>query len=327
MSTDDTNLLRRCGYVALLGRPNAGKSTLLNALVGQKLAGVSNKPQTTRNRILGICQVQDAQVLLLDTPGIHRNAKKMRLNNLMNREAWSVLEDADLVLYLVDCVRGWDERDADFLASLIKGVSSKQAKIQVLVSKSDQKKKTEVQQVLCHVQEQMKAIIAKIGEGEQSLVAEPKAVSAKHKDSVSLLMADIAQQMPEGDWLYPEEDLTDRPQKFIVGELIREKVFRLLGDELPYQAAVVVQEIVFEKGLVKVSADIIVARQTHKGMVIGKKAAKIKEIGSQARQGLEHHFETQVFLDLQVRVDESWIDDESLIAEYAGIDASANSKK
>lgn len=327
MSTDDSNLPRRCGYVALLGRPNAGKSTLLNALVGQKLAGVSNKPQTTRNRILGICQLQGAQVLLLDTPGIHRNAKKMRLNNLMNREAWSVLEDADLVLYLVDCVRGWDDQDADFLASLLKGVSSKQAKIKVLISKSDQKKNSEVQLVVGLVQEQMQAICAANPESKESLIAEPLVVSAKHKDSVSSLMADIAQQMPEGDWLYPEEDLTDRPQKFIVGELIREKVFRLLGDELPYQAAVLVQGIVFEKGLVKVSADIIVARQTHKGMVIGKKAAKIKEIGSAARQGLENHFETQVFLDLQVRVDESWIDDESLIAEYAGIDGSAKTKK
>lgn len=327
MSSDETNSLRRCGYVALLGRPNAGKSTLLNALVGQKLAGVSNKPQTTRNRILGICQLNDAQVLLLDTPGIHRNAKKMRLNNLMNREAWSVLEDVDLVLYLVDCIRGWDDQDSDFLSSLIKGVSSKQAKIKVLVSKSDQKKKSEVQKIVDQVQEQIATLVSGMDDISGSLMATPTMVSAKHKDSVGALMADIAEQMPEGDWLYPEEDLTDRPQKFIVGELIREKVFRLLGDELPYQAAVLVQEIVFEKALVKVSADIIVARQTHKGMVIGKKASKIKEIGSAARQGLENHFESQVFLDLQVRVDESWIDDESLIAEYAGIDASAKMKK
>lgn len=322
MSTGGHGNVQKCGYIALLGQPNAGKSTLLNALVGQKLAGVSNKPQTTRNRILGIVNQDPSQLLFLDTPGIHRNSKGLKLNRLMNKEAWSVIQDADVILYLIDGAKGWRSSDADFLISVLKAAAAEKLPVLTLLSKTDQGKKAEFNEKKAVAARHIQEICESLDEDLSALLVrrEPLGVSAKRRDTHTPLFEHIQGLLPDGPWLYPADDLTDRPQAFIVSEIIREKVFRSLGDELPYQAAVTPAEIRSEKGMVYVSAEIIVARQTHKGMVVGKKGSKIKEIGMSARRDLESHFESKVFLDLQVRVDRSWMDNEALIAQYSGLD-------
>lgn len=313
---------RQCGYIAILGQPNAGKSTLLNSLVGQKIAGVSNKPQTTRNKILGIVNNERSQLLLLDTPGIHRNNKGLKLNRLMNREAWSVIQDADIILYLIDGAKGWLSSDADFFTSVLSSAKSSKIPVLPLLSKVDQIKKPVMLQMQSGASEQLEELYESVDEQTKAcfVAKTPLPISAKRRETHQALWEKIEEYLPQSDWLFPEDDLTDRPQAFIVSEIIREKVFRCLGDELPYQAAVAPAEIRFDQGLVHVEAEIIVARQTHKGMVVGKKGAKIKEIGMAARKDLEKHFESRVFIGLQVRVDRSWIDNEALIAQYAGID-------
>ncbi|MFW7378775.1 MAG: GTPase Era [Oligoflexus sp.] len=310
-----------CGYVAILGRPNMGKSTLLNAMVGQKIAGVSAKPQTTRNRILGITCIEDRQILFLDTPGIHRSQKKEKLNTMMNREAWTVVSETDLVLYLVDSLSGWQDTDDDFFTNILK---TGECPVMLVLSKVDRLKRQAAQAMAGSIQQRVEELLLKVPESGRCRLQNSKPIlaSAKDKELLQALGQKIGQLMPEGPWLYPDDDLTDRPQKFVVGELIREKVFRLLGEELPYHAAVVVESLEWGETLVKVGASIIVARASHKGMVIGKGGSKIKEIGTASRESLEKHFGQQVFLDLEVVVDEDWTNNETLIAQYSSLDFS-----
>lgn len=307
---------QRCGRIALMGRPNMGKSTLLNAILGQKIAGVSAKPQTTRNQILGIHTEGQSQLLFLDTPGIHRQKKGQRLNSLMNREAWTVLDQADLVLFLVDCQRGWQDEDRVFLKAILE---QGQVPVEVLLSKVDRLKKAECEQVCRDVVVALQALKDSLdAEAADRLVStQVLQISAKRRESVQGLLQHLQTKVPFGPWQYPEEDLTDRSQNFVASELIREQVFRCLGEELPYSSAVRIDKLEFAPPLVRIYASIIVARASHKGMVIGKRAVKIKEIGMAARQTLEQHFESKVFLDLQVVVDENWLDNVNLVAEYS----------
>ncbi len=309
-------MTKRCGYCAIMGRPNAGKSSLLNTLVGQKIVGVSAKPNTTRNRILGIRMEDEAQLLFLDTPGIHRSHKKLQLNSMMNREAWSVLADADMILYVIDVQDVGDAEDTNFLRNVIK---ESKGRVLVCLNKCDKLRKVELRLA----EERLLGILAVIREELPPESAarlddrHPWLISAKRKESLTELVAAIVEGLPEGPWLYPDDDLTDRPQKFVCAELIREQAFRHLGAELPYQLAVRVDTIEFEPTIVRIEADIVVSRQAHRGIVLGKNGQKIKEIGMEARHNLELHFQNKVYLGLEVIVDEDWVNDPISIADYA----------
>lgn len=312
-------MTQKCGYIAILGRPNAGKSSLLNTLVGQKIAGVSNKPQTTRARILGIRLEGQAQMLFLDTPGIHRTTKKVALNSLMNRAAWSVLDQADAVIYLLDAEEENFDGDFDFFKNI---VNSAAAPVLLCLNKTDKLKRDLLEQPILRAEQ----LIAQVKDalppeaGARLVSDTPFLISAKRKESLEEVLGLLANNLPESPWLYPADDLTDRSQKFVCAELIREQAFRCLGAELPYHLAVKVDTIVFNPGIVTIDALIVVGRPQHKGIVVGKAGAKIKELGSKSRQSLEKHFEQKVFLELEVTVDTDWVNDPLSVSNYAELE-------
>lgn len=312
-------MTQKCGYIAILGRPNAGKSSLLNTLVGQKIAGVSNKPQTTRAQILGIRLQDNAQLLFLDTPGIHRTTKKVALNSLMNRAAWSVLDQADVVIYLLDVEEENFEADFDFFKSVVK---SSHSPVLLCLNKTDKLKRDALEQPIYRAEQLIAQVKdALTAEDSAKLALEtPFLISAKRKESLDEILAIVTKTLPEGPWLYPADDLTDRSQKFVCAELIREQAFRCLGAELPYHLAVKVDTIVFNPGIVTIDALIVVGRPQHKGIVVGKGGQKIKELGSKARLSLEKHFEQKVFLELEVTVDTDWVNDPSSVSNYAELE-------
>lgn len=319
----------KCGYVALLGQPNAGKSTLMNASLGTKLAVVSAKPQTTRNRILGVCTLEKTQIMFLDTPGIHRTTGLPKLNVKMTATAWSVVGDADLNCYLVDTVKGWTEDDTIFFRKLL-AVST--SPVVVVATKSDKIKTEVVEQNLALINEHMQACFEEVKVSaargtEASQLSEPRLLrpqalllSAKRPAEVKLFREFLAAEMPAGPWLYEADDITDRPQQFVCGELIREQLFRQLGQELPYSAAVKVERFVSQRNLISIQASVIVHKDNHKGMVIGSRGSRIKAIGQAARESLEKHLGRKVHLELFVKVQSNWIDSDNLLAEYAGLE-------
>ncbi len=317
--------LKRCGYVALLGQPNAGKSTLMNACLGTKLAVVSAKPQTTRSKILGICATGDSQILFLDTPGIHKTTGLPKLNQKMNATAWSVLQDADLVCYLVDASSGWRDEDEAFFSQIVR---QSEKPVVVVATKTDKLKAEIIDANLDIITQRMQACIDVASSGdstqqnkvERLLLNAPLAISAKRPSDVQKFREFVSQRMPEGPWLYAEDDLTDRPQQFVCGELIREQLFRQLGQELPYSAAVKVERFEHKGGLTVIQASVIVHKDNHKAMVIGARGSRIKAIGQAARESLEKHLERKVHLELFVKVQSNWIDSDNLLAEYAGLE-------
>ena len=282
----------KAGFVALVGRPNAGKSTLLNRLVGQKLAIVSDKPQTTRNRIVGVRQYPDAQVVFVDTPGIHKPLH--RLNVRMVDAALDTLSEVDLIALVVDAMEppGGGDR---FLLEVVK--RSKTPRLLVL-NKIDVVDK---RNLLPRLEEYGK-------EGFEELVP----VSALTGANVDRLEGVLLERLPEGDAIYPEDYLTDQPERFFVAELVREQVLQQTRDELPFSTAVVVDK--FEepdaKGLMKFYCTILVERETQKPILVGRAGARIKAIGTAARKELEAFFDAKVFLDLHVKVREGWREDE-----------------
>lgn len=282
----------KAGVVALIGRPNAGKSTLLNRLVGQKLAIVSDKPQTTRNRIVGVRQYAEGQVVYLDTPGVHKPLH--RLNVRMVDAALDTLGEVDLVAVIVDATEPTGGGDR-FLLDLLK--RSKTPRILVL-NKVDAIDK---QQLLPRLAEYEK-------EGFEEMVP----VSARTGENVDRLEAVLLKHLPEGDPIYPDDYLTDQPERFFVAELVREQVLQQTRDELPFSTAVVVDK--FEepdaKGLMRLYCTILVERESQKPILVGKGGARIKAIGTAARKELEAFFDAKVFLDLHVKVKEGWREDE-----------------
>jgi GTP-binding protein Era len=305
----------KCGYIALLGRPNAGKSTMLNGLIQGKIAGVSAKPQTTRNKILGVITEGELQFLFLDTPGMHLHDKR-KFNALMNREAKSVLVDADAVCYLVDIAEGWQDEDRDYL---IKIAAMTEAPLLLIGSKSDKKKFEIITRNAALANREM-ASLHEEGLLKDNVAEEVLLISGKRPADLVKLKELLATYLPDGPFLFEADDMTDRSQKFVCGELIREALFRLLGQELPYQLAVTVDKIEEKEDVVVLDATIIVARSSQKAMVIGKKGSKIKEIGQLSRGGLEAHFGRKVYLQLEVIVSENWIESKSLIAEFTQLD-------
>lgn len=316
-------MTQRCGYIALLGRPNAGKSTLLNALVGDKVAVVSRKPQTTRNRILGVSMQGDAQILVLDTPGIHKDEGLGLLNETMNRVAMQVAKEGDLIVYLVDPRAGFTAEDRVYFTRILEATT---APFLIVMTKGDSHKAAEVATLRDNLGRQLEDFLAEANHPEwkdrchADYVLE---ISAKRPEEVQRLKAYLAEAMPEGPWLFPEDDLTDLPRNFIVAELIREQIFRQLSQELPYETAVKIHELTFKKSLVLVRAEIVVERSSQKGIVLGQGGRQIKAIGMAAREALEKHFDQKVFLDLQVGVASGWTSDARMMAELAGLSPDA----
>ena len=312
--------MKKCGYIALVGRPNAGKSTLMNACIGQKVAGVSNKPQTTRNRILGIATQNETQLLFLDTPGLHRSGGYSRINSLMNKEAWGVLNDADVICMMVDLTGGVEEQDLIFFRQILETATSP---VMLLLSKIDKKKADALfkrkQNIISAFSEVYDALDEELRGKLIHPIGDPFEISAKRPERVAEFCEKVGELVPEGEWLYNEDDLTNRSTDFLMSELIRESVFRLLGQEIPYHTAVIVEDIDLEKPVIHVTASIVVSRNSQKGMVVGKGGSKIREIGILARKSIEQHFDRQVFLDLHVRVQEGWVDRNEAITELTSI--------
>jgi GTP-binding protein Era len=295
--TDEAEDQRRCGLIAIVGRPNVGKSTLLNALVGQKVSITSAKAQTTRHRITGIRTVGPTQFVFVDTPGF-QTRHSAALNRTLNRTVQGVLGDVDVVLFVVEAGRfGLD--DAKVLALLPPG------KPAILVANK-----------LDAVQRRAELVPWLKGMQDRHAFAEFVPLSAKKEADVQRLLDIVQPYLPEQPWFYEEDALTDRSDRFLASELIREKLFRLTGDELPYASTVVIDKFEEEGNLRRIAATIIVERDAHKGMVIGHEGERLKRIGSEARQELERLMDAKVFLELWVKVRSGWADNEEHLRSY-----------
>jgi GTP-binding protein Era len=289
----------RSGFVSIVGRPNVGKSTLLNRILGQKIAITSDKPQTTRNRILGIHNLPDGQILFLDTPGIHRG--RGRLNKYMVDQALAACSDVDIVMFLVEATDPPGGGDEFILNVLSRGGSP----VFLVINKIDLVEKT--------------ALLPLIqAYAERFSFAAVLPVSGLTGEGVEEALGEIRSHLPEGPRYYPEDMITDLPERFIVAEMVREQVLRKTRDEIPYGVAVVVESFVEkpEKDLVVIGAVIHVQRETHKKIVLGKGGALIRDIGKAARREIERLLGTRVFLELFVRVQKNWTESERLLKEF-----------
>lgn len=282
----------RSGFISIIGRPNVGKSTLLNLLLGEKIAIISEKPQTTRNRILGIKNHPGGQIVFWDTPGIHR--ARSRLNQSMVKAALATYKEVDGICFLIEANRPFHDEN-DFILETLKKVEKP---VLLVINKIDLIPKPELLPVMDEYSrrrsfEQIIPISALLGEGAEVLVAE------------------MLKILPEGPRLFPEDMITDLPERFLAAELIREKVFLRTREEIPYATAVVVEEFKEreEKNLVVIKATIQVERESQKGILIGQRGRMLKEIGRQAREEIEALLGAKVFLELWVKVEKNWRED------------------
>jgi GTP-binding protein Era len=292
--------VHRAGFVALVGRPNVGKSTLLNRLVGEKMAIVSRRPQTTRTRITGIRHLPQAQIVFVDTPGLHAGAG--RLGELMQRAAERALEDVDLVCFVAEASERPDRLDADALARL----GGVRAPMFCCLNKVD----------LVTPKARLLPLIAAYRARHRFQEIVP--VSAQTGEGVSTLLDLVVAAMPERPAYFPRESLTDQPETFYVAEVIREKIFRLTHQEIPYACAVRVAELTEREKpeCVYIRAQIFVEQDSQKGIVIGRQGSMLKKIGSAAREELERFFGIKTYLDLRVSVRKNWRKDEQALREF-----------
>ncbi|MEO0436904.1 MAG: GTPase Era [Pseudomonadota bacterium] len=285
-------MIRRCGHVALVGRPNVGKSTLLNHLVGQKLSITSRKPQTTRHQILGIKTTECAQLLFVDTPGIHREADRA-LNRAMNRAATSVLGGVDVIVMLVDrCA--WTEDDE----RVLKHCAQAEAPVLLVINKIDLQ--DDMNELLPHLE----------ALSQREVFDELIPIAALRDKNLPLLEEQIVDRLPQGEFLFSEDEITDRSVRFLVAETVREKITRQLGDELPYAVAVEIEEFKKEGAVTHISVLILVERKGQKAIIIGRGGERLRRIGSEARTDVERLLQGKVMLNLWVKVRSGWADDE-----------------
>ncbi len=284
----------RSGFVSVVGRPNVGKSTLVNRLVGQKVAIVSDKPQTTRNRILAVVNRPGAQIVLFDTPGIHKPMHRM--NEHMVEAARDSLGHVDVVLWLVDATEALGPGDR-YVVSVLRKASRP---VILGINKIDLVSKPKLLPVIDAYRNLLDFV-------------EVIPVSAKTGDNVELVASSLSAQLPEGPPLYPEDFLTDLPERFFVGEMVREAILNHTRDEIPYVTGVLVESFHEEEELVRIEASIYVERDSQKGIVIGKGGLMLKAIGTSARREIESFLGTKVFLGLFVKVREHWREDASLL--------------
>ena len=288
----------KSGFVSLVGRPNAGKSTLLNRIVGQKLAIVSDKPQTTRTRVVGVKNYPDGQVVFVDTPGVHKPTHRMNVR--MVHLALDAMREVDVLALVVDVSAKAGPGDR-YMLDLLKDVTTPAI---LVLNKVDLVAKHRLLPIIDHYQKAHPFV-------------EIVPISAVDGTNVDVLEQLLLQYLPEGEPLYPPEYLTDQPERFFVSEIVREQVLHLTRDELPHSTAVVVDQFEEpgEDGIMKLYCTILVERESQKPIVVGKGGAMIKQIGTAARQELMQHFETRVYLDLHVKVKSEWRDDDRLLDE------------
>jgi len=296
-SSTDAGPVRRCGLVAIVGRPNVGKSTLLNALVGQKISITSNKAQTTRHRITGVRTEGESQFVFVDTPGF-QTRHDAAINRSLNRAVTSTLADVDVVLFVVEAGR-FGRDDETVLALLPEG------KPALLVAN-----KLDTITRRAELAPWLQAMQAK------HPFAEFVPLSATRAADAVRLLAIVAPYLPEQEWLHDAAALTDRSDRFLAAEIVREKLFRLTGDELPYTSTVVIDKYEEEGNLRRIAASIVVEREPHKAMIIGSGGERLKRIGTEARHELEHLLDAKVFLELWVKVRGGWADDEAHLRSY-----------
>ena len=288
----------KSAFIAIVGRPNVGKSTIMNRIVGAKVAIVSKKPQTTRSRISGVVTGKDYQMVFLDTPGVH--APRTKLGEYMVKTALDSARDVEAILFMVDAQRGVDQEDIELLERLLKGGLP----IAAVVNKTDaagkQKSLEEAQKLK-----------------DAGLDGEPFLISAKNGDGVDELLASLKQYLVPGPKYYPDDEYTDQPERIIAAEMIREKALRLLQEEVPHGIGVFVNSVKQreDKDIVDISATIICERETHKGIIIGRGGKMLKSIGTEARKDLEMLFDSKVFLELWVKVEEGWRDSMRVMRE------------
>ena len=282
----------RCGYVALVGRPNVGKSTLLNRILGQKISITSRRPQTTRHRVLGIKTGRDAQLVYVDTPGIHDYSGRA-MNRHMNRTASSVLTDVDVVVFMVDGFK-WT-RDDELVLSKLEAID---CPVILVINKID---------LLANRAELLPRLQAL---GDKRAFEQVVPISATKGDNIQVLEDAIEQLLPEAPAMFPEDQVTDRPVRFLAAELVREKLFRKLGRELPYGLTVEIESFRTEAGVTHIHALIWVERKSQKSIVIGRQGRVLKEVGTEARKDIEALIDAKVNLKLWVKIKEGWADDE-----------------
>ena len=287
----------RCGYIAIVGRPNVGKSTLMNVLIGAKVSITSRKAQTTRHRITGIQTVEDAQFIYVDTPGFqtrHSNA----LNKTLNKTVTNTLVSADVILYLVEAgtFGPADQQVVDLLPNEVPVI--------LVINKSDRVKDKAA----------LMPFAQQIAAKHDFTAIVP--VSAKLRFQVDALQAEIKKYLPENAPIFGPDDITDRSEKFLAAEIVREKVFRLVGDELPYTSTVLIEQFEQEGDLRRIFAAVLVERDTHKSMLIGNKGARLKEISTQSRLDMEKLFGGPVYLEIWIKVKSGWADNEAGLRAY-----------
>ena len=286
----------KSGFVSLIGRPNAGKSTLLNRLVGTKIAIVSDKPQTTRNRILGVRNYENAQVVYLDTPGIHRPLHRMNVR--MVDAAVETVREVDILGVVVDAT----ERAGNGTQFVLDLAKDAKAPVFLILNKIDLMKRMRLLPIIDEY-------------SKRGHFAEIVPVSAATGENVDRLERLIVERLPEGEPAYPPDYLTDQPERFLAGEIVREKLLQFTRDEIPFSTAVVVERFDETKEMLKLHCSIVVDRESQKPIVVGRGGAMIKQIGTAAREELERFFETKVFLDLRVRVKEEWREDDRVLKD------------
>lgn len=286
----------KSGFISVVGRPNVGKSTLVNALVGRKVSAVSSKPNTTRNKLLGVLTIDDAQLVFLDTPGIHK--AKGNLGKSMVQSANSAVSEADIVMFVSDVERFLGREDLHILESL-------STPVLMVLNKVDKVDKASLLPML-----------SSAGSFEEKFF-DIVPVSALKNDGMDILVNSLKGRLGPGPKYFPDEIYTDQPEIFYVGEIVREKVFNLTHKEVPYKVAVKVEQFneSAEKNIIKISANIYVERKSHKAIVIGKNGEMLKRIGTEARLEIEKILGTKIFLELWVKVKDKWTQNKSFIKE------------
>ena len=289
--------MKKTAFIAIVGRPNVGKSTLLNAILGEKIAIVSSKPQTTRNRITGIFTKDDEQYVFLDTPGIH--APKNSLGEYMVKTADTSMREADAVVLVVDTGKEITSVEENIIAYL------KKSGIPAILA---------LNKIDMYDREVLAQTIAKYAEKHSFEAFVP--ISAKKNKNVKELMDECAKFLAESDWFFPEDMITDQPERQIAAEIIREKILRTLNKEIPHGTAVVIEEFKDEDTLIRIRAEIFCEKASHKGIIVGKNGASLKLIGTYAREDLEKLFGTKVYLNLWVKVKENWRESARTVSNF-----------
>ena len=288
----DNDNVPKCGYIAIVGRPNVGKSTLLNHILGQKLSITSRKPQTTRHNLLGIKNYKHTQFLFVDTPGLHSDQKKA-LNRYMNHSVTTAIKDVDVIVFVVEKLQWLSEDEL-----VAQRIANSNVPVILALNKVDQIDNKET--LLPHLQHLTNILDV------QDIVP----ISALQNQNLDRLLDVIRVYLPDNDYFYPEDQLTDKSSRFLAAEIIREKITRQLGDELPYQMTVEIETFKETEKIIHIDALILVEREGQKRILIGDKGARIKQIGQQAREDMERLFDLKVMLKTWVKVKSGWSDDE-----------------